>query len=103
MEANTLEQILSNASEIQLEQLVYESNDDGMMLYFKTIINNKSYHSKMSIDWSGLNWIIGKYAQLGLDIYDAITSKLFETKDRFREYQFENEITLKQNAEVLAA
>ncbi len=103
MEANTLEQILNNASEVQLEQLVYESNDDGMMLYFKTIINNKSYHSKMSIDWSGLNWIIGKYAQLGLDIYDAITSKLFESKDRFREYQFENEIRLKKYEEALVA
>ena len=94
MEAVNLEQLFNTSSSIQPEHIVYEAEDEAMMLYFTVCKNNKCYHSKMTIDWSSLNWIISKANQLGQDIYDALTEKLFNSSDRFREYQFDENFVL---------
>lgn len=90
MEATNLEQLYCTSQSIQPEHIVYEADDEALMLYFTVCKNDKCYHSKMTIDWIGLNWIINKAALKGLDIYDSITERLFNSQDRFREFQFDN-------------
>lgn len=102
MEATNLEQLYSTSQSIQPEHIVYEADDEALMLHFTVCKNGKYYHSKMTIDWIGLNWIINKATIMGLDIYDSITEKLFNTQDRFREFQFDNFI-LSANESQLAA
>jgi hypothetical protein len=102
MEATNLEQLFNSSQSIQPEHIVYEAEDEALMLYFTVCTNGKCYHSKMTIDWTGLNWIINKATVLGLDIYDSITEKLFNSSDRFREFQFDNFI-LKANELQLVA
>jgi hypothetical protein len=103
MEAINLEQLYRTSQSIQPEHLVYEAEDEALMLYFTVCKNEKCYHSKMTIDWTGLNWIIGKASQMGLDIYDNITSKLFDVQDRFREYQFDSSFVLIGEQSQIAA
>ncbi len=102
MEATNLEQLYNTSDSIQPEHLVYEADDEALMLYFTVCTNGKCYHSKMTIDWTGLNWIINKATILGLDIYDSITEKLFNSPERFREFQFNNFI-LSASQQQLAA
>lgn len=102
MEATNLEQLYSTSQSIQPEHIVYEADDEALMLYFTVCKNGKCYHSKMTIDWTGLNWIINKAAILGFDIYDSITEKLFNTQDRFREFQFDNFILMSNESQLAA-
>lgn len=102
MEAINLEELFSTAQSIQPEHLVYEADDEALMLYFTVCKNDKCYHSKMTIDWTGLNWIINKTSVMGLDLHDSITEKLFHSSDRFREFEFDN-IILSKSALQLAA
>lgn len=88
MKAQELQQLLDNGNVLTPEHIVYEANDDAMLFYFSVEKAGKPYHSKATIDWSGLNWIISKCAQTGLDIYDELSTKLFDSFEKIREFSF---------------
>lgn len=89
MKVQDLQQLLDNGNILIPEHIVYEANDDAMLFYFSVERAGKPYHSKATIDWSGLNWIISKASQMGMEIYDEISTKLFDSFDKIREYNFE--------------
>lgn len=89
MKAQDLQLLLDNGNILTPEHIVYEANDDAMLLSFFVEGAGKSYHSKATIDWSGLNWIISKCSQIGDDIYDELSSKLFDSFEKIREYTFD--------------
>lgn len=88
MKAQELQQLLENGNVLTPEHIVYEANDDAMLFYFSVEKAGKPYHSKVTIDWSGLNWIISKCSQTGLDIYDDLSTKLFDSFEKIREFSF---------------
>lgn len=90
MKAQDLQQLLDNGNMITPEHLVYEANDEAMLLSFSIEKGSKVYHSKATIDWSGLNWIIAQCAKRGNDIYDDLSQKLFDSLEKIREYNFSN-------------
>lgn len=89
MKAQDLQLLLDNGNVLTPEHIVYEANDEAMLLSFFVEGSGKSYHSKATIDWSGLNWIISKCSQLGHDIYDDLSSNLFDSFEKIREYTFD--------------
>jgi hypothetical protein len=90
MKAQDLQLLLDNGNVLTPEHIVYEANDDAMLFYFSVEKAGKPYHSKATIDWSGLNWIISKCTQMGVEVYDQISSQLFDSFEKIREYQFDN-------------
>lgn len=90
MKAQDLQQLLDNGNVLTPEHIVYEANDDAMLFFFSVEKAGKPFHSKATIDWSGLNWIISKCSQSGLDIYDELSKKLFDSLEKIREYNFIN-------------
>lgn len=103
MKAQDLQQLLDNGSVLTPEHIVYEANDDAMLFYFSVEKGGKPYYSKATIDWSGLNWIISKSTQAGLDIYDELSTKLFDSLDKIREYSFTTMSFVELGEEQVAA
>lgn len=63
---------------IEISHLVYEKDDDGLMMSCKIETNNKKYYTNLSISFIQFNQIISKLLQSGIDIYDELTTKLFQ-------------------------
>jgi hypothetical protein len=77
---------------ITLEYLTYESNDTEMLLSCKIALNGKSYHTYYTVNFSTLNSLINLFVKKGIDIYDVLTNRLFNTTDRFREFNFNQHV-----------
>ncbi len=103
MKAQDLQQLLDNGNILTPQHIVYEANDDAMLFYFSAEKGGKSYHSKATIDWSGLNWIISRCSQLGLEIYDELSNKLFDSFEKIREYNFNNVVFAETLEDQIAA
>jgi hypothetical protein len=66
---------------IEISHLVYEKDDDGLMMACRIEKNNKKYYTNLSISFIQFNQIVSKLLQSGIDIYDELVSSLFETSD----------------------
>jgi hypothetical protein len=77
---------------VTLEYLTYESNDTEMLLSCEIELNGKSYHTFYTVNFSTLNSLINLFVKQGLDIYDALTNRLFNSSDRFREFNFSQQL-----------
>lgn len=64
---------------IEISHLVYEKDDDGLMMACKIENNNKKYYTNLSISFTQFNEIISKLLQQGIDIYDELATSLFES------------------------
>ncbi|MCB9194815.1 MAG: hypothetical protein H6598_01140 [Flavobacteriales bacterium] len=92
MKAQDLQRLLENGNLITPEHIVYEANDEAMLISFSIEKSGKMYHSKATIDWSGLNWVIAQCAKAGFDVYDELSGRLFDSYERIREYSFKDMI-----------
>jgi len=67
---------------IEISHLVYEKGDDGLMMACKIEKNSKKYYTNFSISFTQFNQIISRLLQKGIDIYDELSTSLFQ-KDNF--------------------
>lgn len=66
---------------IEISHLVYEKDDDGLMMACKIEKNNKRYYTNLSISFIQFNQIISKLLQNGIDIYDELSASLFQNSN----------------------
>ncbi len=69
-----------NFDSIELTHLVYERGDDGLMMSCKVKKNNKIYYTNIAVNFSQFNRIIDNLLQKGIDIYEVVSNKLFNTE-----------------------
>jgi hypothetical protein len=75
-----------------LEHLTYEANDTELLLSCEIELNGKTYHTYYTVNFSILNTLINLFMKRGIDIYDALTQRLFNSTERFREFHFTQQI-----------
>ena len=80
---NTINNLDSNTfyDSIEISHLVYEKGDDGLMMACKVEKNNKKYYTNLSISFTQFNEIISKLLQCGIDIYDELSTNLFQSNN----------------------
>jgi hypothetical protein len=80
---NTINNLDSNTfyDSIEISHLVYEKDDDGLMMACKIEKNNKKYYTNLSISFTQFNEIISKLLQCGIDIYDELAINLFQSNN----------------------
>ena len=96
--AAQLDQLFQSFDSVSPKFLVYEANDEALLFSCEAVKNGKTYHSKFPIDFSELNLIIGRLMHKGIDIYEEVCTRLFDSESRIREFQFA-EITLHNSAD----
>jgi hypothetical protein len=80
---------LEKYESVTLQHIVYEANDNDLLLSCKITNLGKSYFTHFTIDFSGLNQLISFFAKKGFDIYEILTQRLLESNERFREFDFQ--------------
>ncbi len=63
---------------IEISHLVYEKGDDGLMMACKIEKNSKKYYTNLSISFTQFNQIISRLLQKGIDVYDELSTSLFQ-------------------------
>jgi len=77
---------------LDLEYLVYEKNDDGLLLICTAYINEKAYATSFTINFNELNDLIAKITEFyQMDVYDLIIDNLFNTQTNISEVDFVKE------------
>lgn len=66
---------------IEISHLVYEKNDDGLLMACKIEKNNKKYYTNLSISFTQFNQIISKLLLNGIDIADELAARLFQNNN----------------------
>ncbi len=69
-----------NFETVEVTHLVYERGDDGLMMSCKIKKNGKIYYTNIAVDFSQFNRIIDNLLQKGIDLYDVVSNKLFNTE-----------------------
>jgi hypothetical protein len=77
---------------IVLEHLTYEANDTEMLLSCKIEHKGKLYHTFYTVNFSALNSLINVFMKQGIDFYDSLTDRLFNSTERFREFNFTQQL-----------
>lgn len=90
MALQQLEDLFEQFEKVTLHHIVYEAGDESMLLSCEVTAQNKTFHTHVPINFSGLNNIIGRFLQKGIDLYEVLSEKLFNTQDRFREFHLKN-------------
>jgi len=69
---------IASAYKIEINYIVYEKNDDGILLICTVIGRGKSYKTNISIDFDELDEIIRLINSSNqVDLYELISSELF--------------------------
>jgi hypothetical protein len=85
--------IESHYDQISINYIVYEQNDDGLLLDCQIEKNSKSYHSTICIDFYELNRLIGViYAQHNIDIYGLISEHIVSNDNAICEVNLTKEL-----------
>jgi len=83
----------SDYDQISINYIVYEKNDDGLLLDCQIEKNNNSYHSTICIDFCELNRLIGViYAQHNIDIYGLISEYIVSSENAICEVNLTKEL-----------
>jgi len=94
-------------NQIEITHLVYEKGDDGIMMACKIAKNSKEYYTNLSISFSQFNDLIAQLLQKGIDIYDVLSTTLFNENQMISEINLStilgkniitNDFTLLNNA-----
>ena len=78
---------------ISINYIVYEKNDDGLLLDCQIEKEDKSYHTTICIDFCELNRLIGViYAQHDIDIYSLISEHIVSNNNSICEVNLIKEL-----------
>ena len=91
---------------MEIQFIVYERNDDGLLLACKVFKGAKSYFTNISINFNELNNLIGKLPRVnGIDFSELITNELLTNHDEISEINLKNKLgqTIMINDQLLAA
>ena len=97
---------LTKGSKMEIQFIVYERNDDGLLLACKVFKAGKSYFTNISINFNELNNLIGKIPTInGIDVSELITNELLTNNDEISEINLKNKLgqTIMINDQLLAA
>jgi len=79
--------------QVSINYIVYEKNDDGLLLDCLISKDNKTYHSTICIDFCELNRLIGViYAQHNIDIYGLISEHIVSSDNAICEVNLVKEL-----------
>ena len=91
---------------MEIQFIVYERNDDGLLLACKVFKGGKSYFTNISINFNELNNLIGKLPRINvIDFSQLITNELLTNQDEISEINLKNKLgqTIMINDQLLAA
>lgn len=97
---------LSKGSKMEIHFIVYERNDDGLLLACTVYKGGKSYFTNISINFNELNILMGKIPTVnGINVAELITSELFSNGDEICEINLKSKLgqSIKLNEYLLAA
>ena len=97
---------LTKGSKMEIQFIVYERNDDGLLLVCKVHKKGKNYCTNISIDFNELNNLMGKIPSInGIHVSELITSELLESNDQISEINLKSKLgqSITLNAHLLAA
>lgn len=97
---------LTKGSTMEIHFIVYERNDDGLLLACKVFKGGKSYFTNISINFNELNNLIGKIPAInGINVSELITTELFSNSDEISEINLKNKLgqSIILNDRLLAA
>jgi len=78
---------------MEIHFIVYERNDDGLLLACKVFKGGKSYFTNISINFNELNNLMGKIPTInGVDVSELITNELFSNNDEISEINLKNKL-----------
>lgn len=79
--------------QISINYIVYERNDDGLLLECEINSNGKKYQTNICIGFQELNRLIGVAArENGIDIYDLISEHIVSSNNSICEVNLEKEL-----------
>lgn len=93
--SNTLVQYHNEISyeRLSINYIVYEKNDDGLLLDCEILRNDKRFHSTICIDFYELNRLIGIIsAQHDIDIYGLISEHIISNNNAICEVNLVKEL-----------
>ena len=91
---------------MEIQFIVYERNDDGLLLACKVFKGSKNYFTNISINFNELNNLMGKIPIInGIDVSELITNELLSNNDEISEINLKNKLgqTIVINEQLLAA
>lgn len=97
---------LTKRGKMEIQFIVYEKNDDGVLLACKVYKNGKTYYTNIGLNFQELNNLIGKIPSVnGVDFADLITTELFSNDDEISEINLKAKIgqPIMLNEQLLAA
>jgi len=97
---------LGRGSKMEIQFIIYERNDDGLLLACKVYKGGKSYFTNISINFNELNVLMGKLPSInGIEMSDLITNELFSSNDEICEINLQSKLgqTIQLNGQLLAA
>ncbi len=85
--------LFSKFDSININYMVYEKNDDGLLLICEVAKNGKNYNANFSIDFNQLNTLISSIPFLNRELLtDLISSKLLSSSAFMSELDVTNEL-----------
>ncbi len=73
---------LNRYDKITINYMVYEKNDDGLLLSCTVCIENKCFDTNISVDFTELNHLMGAIASENRsELYDLISNDLLGSND----------------------
>lgn len=83
----------NNYQQLTINYIVYEQNDDGLLLECDILKDNTSYSTTICIDFKELNQLIGSINyQTGVDVYDLISEHIVSSNNAICELNFTKEL-----------
>ena len=78
---------------LTLNYIVFEKNDDGLLLECDVVKNNTSYSTTICIDFKELNRLMGVINhQTGFDVYSLISEHIISSDNAICELNFQKEL-----------
>lgn len=82
-----------NYDAISINYIVYEKEDDGLLLDCSITNNGKNYLTNICIDFCELNHLIGVVnREMGVDIYDLISEHIIDSNNAICEVNLVKEL-----------
>ena len=84
---------LTKGSKMEIRFIIYERNDDGLLLACKVFKGGKSYFTNISINFNELNNLMGKIPTInGINVSQLITDELLSNNDEISEINLKNKL-----------